>query len=115
MDYYTSYTLDVKGVNPEDMSALYAALSGAALIGYVFNEAPWVDSHGVIEYYSDDATKWYDHDDDIKRISALFPNAVFKLHGEGDDCGDIWDTYYYNGVMEYCPYVSTAPKLIKWE
>lgn len=45
---------------------------------------------------------WYEHDEDMKEFSGLFPSILFKLHGEGEGAGDVWDTYYKNGKMQHC-------------
>lgn len=46
--------------------------------------------------------KWYDHDEDMKKISADFPDILFKLEGEGEESGDIWKTYYKGGKAQHC-------------
>ena len=30
-------------------------------------------------------------------LSEQFPNVIFKLHGIGEENGDIWDAYYKAG------------------
>lgn len=48
-------------------------------------------SHDVIEM------KWYDHDDDMRNFSRLFPTAVITLTGFGEESKDIWRSYYSDG------------------
>jgi hypothetical protein len=48
----------------------------------------------------EDECKWYDHDDDMKKVSLKYPEIIFKLHGEGEESGDIWDKYYKNGKVQ---------------
>jgi len=31
------------------------------------------------------------------KISQFFPETLFTLKGEGEEAGDLWATYYYNG------------------
>lgn len=49
-----------------------------------------------------DATKWYDHDKDMKELSKKFPHVLFTLEGEGEESGDIWKKYYKNGKCQRC-------------
>jgi len=46
--------------------------------------------------------KWYDHDKDMMKVSSHFPELIFKLHGEGEESGDIWNTLYVNGNKLAC-------------
>jgi len=43
------------------------------------------------------SSKWYKHEDSMVAISQREPMVLFKLHGIGDDAGDIWDKYYVDG------------------
>ena len=44
-----------------------------------------------------DSTKWYEHEDDVKRLSRMFPDVLFTLSGEGEENGDTWMFYCRNG------------------
>lgn len=57
----------------------------------------------IPEYAFDDGCKWYDHNEDMLRVSKRFPDLLFKLHGEGEESGDFWNTYYKDGKMQHCP------------
>lgn len=46
--------------------------------------------------------KWYMHDKDMLEMSKHFPNVIFKIHGEGEEIGDLWEKYYKNGKMQIC-------------
>lgn len=43
---------------------------------------------------------WNNHDKDMVDISLLYPDIVFKLHGESSD--DKWEAYYKNGSYQFC-------------
>lgn len=47
--------------------------------------------------------KWYEHDEDMGRLSLEFPDVLFTLLGYGEDRGDIWKAYYLNGKMQDTP------------
>ena len=51
----------------------------------------------------DESSKWYEHDEEMLEMSKAFPEIVFYLHGEGEESGDLWFTYYKNGKKQYCP------------
>lgn len=66
----------------------------------------YIKTHDDINYAVDESggqsesCKWYDHDKDMIAMSLSFPDVLFKLHGEGEESGDIWDAYYLNGKMQ---------------
>lgn len=87
MGYSTNYKLNYSG-NP------------------INNLAGWLDE--VTGYDWDDSlelpdVKWYDHHNDMVKISKMFPSELFTLEGEGEESGDIWKAYYKNGLCQDCP------------
>lgn len=88
MGYYTTYELDqVK--NPVDSEALEDYIREHE------EELYALEPDGS----SAESTKWYEHDEDMFKLSAEFPNTVFKLHGVGEEQGDEWEKYYHNGKL----------------
>jgi hypothetical protein len=51
---------------------------------------------------SEQAAKWCDHNLEMLDFSKKYPDLLFKLHGEGERNGDLWDKYYLNGKMQKC-------------
>ena len=45
----------------------------------------------------EDSCKWYDWESDLREISETLIGCCFKVHGEGEENGDIWDAYFFNG------------------
>lgn len=43
--------------------------------------------------------KWYDHEDDMRKISQKWMGYVFKLYGRGED-GEEFMKYFFNGKVQ---------------
>ena len=46
----------------------------------------------------------------MMKFSKIFPNVVFKLHGDGEESDDKWNEYYHNGEVEECRVQITYPE-----
>lgn len=61
-----------------------------------------------------DSCKWYEHEDDMIKLSKAIPYALFELNGEGEESGDIWKKYFLNGKSQISRAVLTfAPCTLK--
>lgn len=97
MGYYTSYELSVH----QGTADLDAVIERLAMVMELDSEDRLFRIvHDSIE--SDEAMTWYDHDSDVAEMSRFFPGVVFKLHGEGEESGDLWDAYYKDGKCQIC-------------
>ncbi len=56
--------------------------------------------HDAISYAMGEACKWYEWKEDMIAFSKKFPKVCFKVHGEGEESGDIWDAYFLNGKYQ---------------
>ncbi len=54
-------------------------------------------------FATDEPQKWYEHEEDIKKLSLHFKDIVFELEGEGEEWDDRWRKYFLNGMMQSCP------------
>ena len=45
--------------------------------------------------------KWYDHTEDMRKISEKYQNVIFSLYGNGEEDGDMWVKYFMNGKVQY--------------
>ena len=111
MGYYTRYRLEFDAVKHPDV--LKALLDG-------FHTS--YGSDWLLEIATTEAapTKWYAYRDDMKRLSAAFPNVLFTLHGEGEQDLDLWREYWLGGkyqrvdaAVTYAPF--DADNLIDYE
>lgn len=122
MGYYTSYGLEVIGIeNKEAGEKLAKRIEKMSLPYETFDPdyslAKTADGDYCLEYWPREPQKWYDSEEDMTALSREFPNYVFKLHGEGEDFMDMWDQYFADGMSELCTVVYEFPKplTIKWK
>ena len=116
MGYATNYNMTVRHVkDEEEYKALLDTLDSYGIIRYALDSGDLCGNEAYFSSY--DSVKWYEHEEDMKEISRLFPDMVFQLTGDGEDTGDIWEKYFKNGECEECRAVITIPKptKIKWE
>ena len=45
-------------------------------------------------------TSWYEHEEDLSRISARCPEFTFTLTGVGEESGDMWKKRFHFGRVE---------------
>jgi hypothetical protein len=107
MGYYTRYELTIEEGTPdqidkvnEDMELLAAGLC-KDLLG-LDDPGCWGEYMADVWKGVPDSASWYDHDKYMLALSKRHPDVVFKLHGEGEDSGDLWNTYYKNGLTQVC-------------
>jgi len=48
----------------------------------------------------DDQCKWYEHTEDMCRLSKEYPNVLFTLTGNGEESEDMWVEYFMNGKVQ---------------
>lgn len=44
--------------------------------------------------------KWYEYKENMKSLSAAFPNVLFILNGWGEETGDIWRNFFKDGKVQ---------------
>ncbi len=60
---------------------------------YPMTELEWSEWNSCWTMYQ----KWYEVDEDMKRVSKRFPLVVFQVEGLPDGDDGKWRSYYYNG------------------
>ena len=90
MAYYTRFTLTISNVPDQSMESLEQAIKA---FGF---EARDNGSYVC-------RAAWYSDKEDMRRISALYPEVLFTLHGRGEEATDLWYRYFKGGKMQYAP------------
>jgi len=89
MGYYTRYTLEIIN-GSEDLIEEFRNQNDSARYA--------IDEFGnTIQ-----ECKWYSSNDELIKFSLNHPDVLFKLSGEGEESGDIWDLYVKNGKSQLC-------------
>ena len=86
MGYYTRYELSICDKSGNDTSE-------------EINEDV-ISGLGLEYVLGGDDCKWYNHEEDMIKVSLLLKDKLLKLHGVGEESGDIWDKYFLNGKMQ---------------
>lgn len=104
MGYLTEYTLKCHTDNYDTLDKIADMLKDIGIIGYALYELMYNEE---MNFYSCDAVTWYDHDDDMCKVSEAYPDILFELNGSGENSGDIWKTYYKGGKMQHTDAIIT--------
>jgi len=105
MGYYTDYEMVPARHRCECSYATYLAIGE-------FTEATKVDGWS---YLSDvwrgagAGLTWYNHREDMVKLSAAFPDVLFTLWGRGDESDDLWKQYFLGGKCQVAEAIITYP------
>lgn len=91
MPYLTYYSLQIESQAPAEHKKALAVLLDSS------DEA--VDAL----FATGDPNKWcrwYEHEDDMRRLSSRFPDMLFTLSGTGEEYDDIWVKYFKAGRVQ---------------
>lgn len=117
MGYYTFHDLEVRNVTKYEFVTLQKALRDKGAIHYALNEGEYSEENKIAYFYGWESCKWYDNETDLKDVSRMFPNSIFKLSCDGEDSDDFHEDYFVNGEYEYCQGRITydKPTICCWE
>src|ERR1035437_5994893 len=88
MGYYTEFNFSVIEGSQDLIEQFRQVCEGAH---YAFDDCG----------QSNDTCKWYDAQTDLAAFSMRNPQAIFCLHGKGED-GDCWKLYIQEGHKQHC-------------
>ena len=119
MGYYTYFTLGVHkkkyDVNNTEVTVDFEIEKKIAveLAKLIYEIKPTEMTESDIKYLAeveergiyavlDDSLKWYEHEDDMCKLSAMFPDLYFTLEGDGEEFDDFWRKLFHNGQCIGC-------------
>ena len=102
MGYYTYYKLTWE--HADDVT--YGRI-GEYICDHPDTVGRAVDTDGESQ---EEPVKWYEHMRDMRAMSAEFPGVLFTLHGEGEEAGDLWRSYFRDGKGYSIGAVITYPE-----
>ena len=101
MGYCTTFTLNCYDNHANSFDISFETELGKALIAALHEINPYYfDDDFDLKTLSYDSWKWYEHDEDMVKLSLRFPDYTFILEGEGEENGDLWRTIYHDGQLE---------------
>ena len=100
MGYYTYFEMEMENLDYE------SNVTEEEVVKTLIRESAWFDrfdSGKDFDGLFNDSLKWYDWEDDMKKVSLSFSNVVFILWGRGEEYDDLWKCYFYKGRSFYSP------------
>lgn len=111
MGYYTDYKLKVTTETKEDLQEFLNDFENEGFFDHWESISRRAKRDPLVFWgYPGGACKWYNHAEDMKKISAKYPKLTFKLFGAGEDAAhfsirhetwiiDFWEKVFKNGNM----------------
>ena len=100
MGYYTYHTGEIASGNASEKDVAIAIAQLPYFIQFFDGdlsdaETNWIET--IDDVIANELEKWYTCVADMKKISKQFPGVTIKIHGEGEENGDLWDAYFKDG------------------
>ena len=96
MGYVTNYKISFIHFGKTEMpkeADVVNALNGINPYDFEVGE----DESPLLEEFFEEPIKWYDHVEDMIKLSKVFPETLFILDGWGEELGDLWRELYMDG------------------
>lgn len=95
MPYYTDYTLDtLEHLTDDEFHSVCVALG----------------DYDEVLYCCDTNITWYEHEQDMRRVSQKFPHLTFILEGYVQSKTDLWKKRFINGRMDIIRPITKWPE-----
>jgi hypothetical protein len=90
MGYYTRFNLTVHTDRFDEQEIIKDFRENSDYAEHCLTETGGTNEEG----------KWYDHEEDLRKLSKKYPNVLFEMHGEGEESGDLWVLYAKNQKLQ---------------
>ena len=123
MGYYTNFSIDIRtAITRAEAKDITVAIN-RAICPTIENEDDWLfslddysgiedDEKATWELIPYDEMKWYDCEEDMKKIAKKYPAIEFRVEGYGEDREDWW-VALFKGDRFQIKYVE--PPIDEWE
>lgn len=116
MSYYTSYRLEVQGINfKPELEKLTDELDRMEVLSYAIVSCEFDPLSDTQIYPTYEPTTWYDHEQDMLDLSKKFPELTFKLTCIGETFAGVYECYVRNGKCEKRYASFPQPQYIPWD
>lgn len=99
MSYKTDYVLEVQGIDQQTFDAIDKVL--AEINGDMEPADPYPTDTDF--HWNGPGLSWYDHEEDMVKLSQQFPDILFILSGNGENAGNLWKAYFLGGLIQRAP------------
>lgn len=108
MGYYSTFEITVEKVDPETFTPTWPVAKHKMPDNSEVPPGLVDEMHGICEDLEFDRidtfygyAKWYDWEDDLKKLSERYPDFMFTVNGDGEDSPDYWICWIVNGKSQY--------------
>lgn len=109
MGYLTKYILDyeveedkVHKLKCDKCGSNTKKLSTLEYVEHLLRSSDFCGYSPLIDFVNGNAErcKWYEWEQDMRRLSKKVPTVLFTLDGRGEEDGDIWVAYFKGGKAQ---------------
>ena len=96
MNHYDRFELTMRASTPnvnvpkESDVLKYLSKLNPVIFGLSDNDSEFIDFLYM-------PIRWPNRENELIKVSEKFKNVIFTLHSEGEEAGNIWNEYYFNG------------------
>jgi hypothetical protein len=123
MGYYTYFRIESIDGEKEQIDKFYKLLDDHQDIdkfiagngelfyeNYIKSDLEGLDFSYIGSSLNVESAKWYEFNDDMTKLSKLFPTLTFIIRGEGEESEDVWKAKVKNGEISIVMAELTFPE-----